>query len=90
MFAFSATHLQSHLLEVAVKAKDLAGGDDLVGRVAFDLAEVPIRVPPDSPLAPQWYRLETKRGEKLPRSEIHAVRVARDPGRRGLPGCLPP
>ncbi|KAM0852224.1 hypothetical protein ACQ4PT_051909 [Festuca glaucescens] len=71
VFAFSATHLQSHLLEVAVKAKDLAGGgDDLVGRVAFDLSEVPVRVPPDSPLAPQWYRLEGRRGEKLHRGEL--------------------
>uniref|UniRef100_A0A0E0HEW0 C2 domain-containing protein n=3 Tax=Oryza TaxID=4527 RepID=A0A0E0HEW0_ORYNI len=69
VFAFSATHLQAHVLEVAVKAKDLAGGDDLIGRVGFDLSEVPIRVPPDSPLAPQWYRLENKRGEKT-RGEI--------------------
>ncbi|CAM0955392.1 unnamed protein product [Alopecurus aequalis] len=70
VFAFSATHLQAHLLEVAVRAKDLAGGDDLVGRIGFDLSEVPVRVPPDSPLAPQWYRLEGKRGEKLHRGEI--------------------
>jgi hypothetical protein len=69
VFAFSASHLQAHVLEVAVKAKDL-GGDDLVGRVGFDLAEVPVRVPPDSPLAPQWYRLETRRGEKLHHGEI--------------------
>ncbi|XBH91852.1 hypothetical protein VPH35_083119 [Triticum aestivum] len=70
VFAFSATHLQSHLLEVAVKAKDLAGGDDMVGCMAFDLSEVPVRVPPDSPLAPHWYRLEGKPGEKLHRGEI--------------------
>uniref|UniRef100_N1R154 C2 domain-containing protein n=1 Tax=Aegilops tauschii TaxID=37682 RepID=N1R154_AEGTA len=70
VFAFSATHLQSHLLEVAVKAKDLAGGDDMVGRIGFDLSEVPVRVPPDSPLAPQWYRLDGKRGEKLHHGEI--------------------
>ncbi|KAG8367747.1 hypothetical protein BUALT_Bualt16G0105000 [Buddleja alternifolia] len=28
------------------------------GTVSFDLQEVPKRVPPDSPLAPQWYSLE--------------------------------
>ncbi|KAH9306050.1 hypothetical protein KI387_010454, partial [Taxus chinensis] len=32
--------------------------DDFLRGVCFDLSEVPIRVPPDSPLAPQWYRLE--------------------------------
>ncbi|KAG0469012.1 hypothetical protein HPP92_018340 [Vanilla planifolia] len=32
--------------------------DDYVGKVVFDLNEVPTRVPPDSPLAAQWYRLE--------------------------------
>ncbi|VAI90705.1 unnamed protein product [Triticum turgidum subsp. durum] len=37
--------------------------DDYVGRVVFDLGEVPTRVPPDSPLAPQWYRLEERRGD---------------------------
>ncbi|CAN1307197.1 FT-interacting protein 4 [Linum perenne] len=30
----------------------------------FDLNEVPKRVPPDSPLAPQWYRLEDRKGDK--------------------------
>ncbi|KAK4750739.1 hypothetical protein SAY87_004221 [Trapa incisa] len=29
-----------------------------LGGVCFDLSDVPIRDPPDSPLAPQWYRLE--------------------------------
>ncbi|KAF3777691.1 QUIRKY protein [Nymphaea thermarum] len=28
------------------------------GGVCFDLSEVPLRIPPDSPLAPQWYRLD--------------------------------
>ncbi|XP_024988293.1 FT-interacting protein 1-like [Cynara cardunculus var. scolymus] len=39
------------------------GRDDYVGKVVFDLNEVPTRVPPDSPLAPQWYRLEDRRGQ---------------------------
>ncbi|EMS60507.1 Multiple C2 and transmembrane domain-containing protein 2 [Triticum urartu] len=42
----------------------------MVGRIGFDLSEVPVRVPPDSPLAPQWYRLDGKRGEKLHHGEI--------------------
>ncbi|OWM85085.1 FT-interacting protein 7 [Punica granatum] len=63
IFAFSKERLQSNFLEVTVKDKDL-GKDDFVGRYVFDINEVPTRVPPDSPLAPQWYKLESKRGEK--------------------------
>ncbi|CAL1409929.1 unnamed protein product [Linum trigynum] len=68
-FAFSKERLQSNLLEVMVKDKDFAK-DDFVGRVYFDLTEVPLRVPPDSPLAPQWYRLEDKKGFKGKDGEI--------------------
>ncbi|KAF7824998.1 FT-interacting protein 1 [Senna tora] len=64
IFAFSKERLQSHFLEVTVKDKDF-GKDDFVGKIAFDLTEVPLRVPPDSPLAPQWYKLENKKGEKV-------------------------
>ncbi|KAE8727525.1 putative Kiwellin [Hibiscus syriacus] len=63
VFAFSRNTLQSSVLEVVVKNKDLVK-DDSVGFVRFDLNEVPTRVPPDSPLAPEWYRLEDKKGEK--------------------------
>lgn len=59
VFAFSKERLQSNLVEVIVRAKDL-GKDDFVGKVVFDVVEVPLRVPPDSPLAPQWYRLAGK------------------------------
>lgn len=68
IFAFAKDRLQSNLLEVTVKDKDF-GKDDFVGRVFFDLSEVPLRVPPDSPLAPQWYILEDKKGMKT-RGEI--------------------
>jgi C2 domain len=54
VFAFNREHMQSNILEVVLKDKDLIK-DDYVGRVFFDLTEVPLRVPPDSPLAPQWY-----------------------------------
>lgn len=62
-FAFSKEHIQSNMLEVTVKDKDMVK-DDFVGRVLFDLLELPVRVPPDSPLAPQWYKLEDKKGKK--------------------------
>ncbi|KAK9698601.1 hypothetical protein RND81_08G116400 [Saponaria officinalis] len=64
VFAFSRDRLQASVLEVKVKDKDLVK-DDFVGIVRFDLHELPTRVPPDSPLAPQWYLLEDKKGEKV-------------------------
>lgn len=63
VFAFSKERLQSNLIEVTVKDKDIAK-DDFAGRVVFDIIDVPVRVPPDSPLAPQWYKLEDKKGLK--------------------------
>ncbi|KAJ1409901.1 Phosphoribosyltransferase C-terminal [Sesbania bispinosa] len=63
VFAFSKDRLQASVLEVTVKDKDVVK-DDFIGRVWFDLNEVPKRVPPDSPLAPQWYRLEDRKGDK--------------------------
>ncbi|GLU16357.1 hypothetical protein SLE2022_327950 [Rubroshorea leprosula] len=68
-FAFSKERLQSNQLEITVKDKDI-GKDDFVGKVLFDLLELPLRVPPDSPLAPQWYRLVDKKGEKVNKGEI--------------------
>ncbi|KAA0048315.1 protein QUIRKY [Cucumis melo var. makuwa] len=70
VFAFSKERIQSSALEVFVKDKEMLGRDDYLGRVVFDLNEVPTRVPPDSPLAPQWYRLEDRRGTGKVRGEI--------------------
>ncbi|XWS51087.1 hypothetical protein CRYUN_Cryun12cG0146000 [Craigia yunnanensis] len=33
--------------------------ENFLGGVCFDLSDVPVGEPPDSPLAPQWYRLES-------------------------------
>ncbi|GAV85694.1 C2 domain-containing protein/PRT_C domain-containing protein [Cephalotus follicularis] len=70
VFSFSKDRVQSSSLEVFVKDKEMVGRDDYIGRVVFDLNEIPTRVPPDSPLAPQWYRLEDRRGEGKVRGEI--------------------
>ncbi|KAK3006392.1 hypothetical protein RJ639_015476 [Escallonia herrerae] len=70
VFAFSRERLQANMIEVAVKDKDMITKDDFVGRVLFDVMELPVRVPPDSPLAPQWYKLESKKAEKINRGEI--------------------
>ncbi|GAB4834102.1 hypothetical protein Ancab_032356 [Ancistrocladus abbreviatus] len=34
------------------------GMQHFLGGICFDVTEIPLRDPPDSPLAPQWYRLE--------------------------------
>uniref|UniRef100_A0A5B6YP03 C2 domain-containing protein n=1 Tax=Davidia involucrata TaxID=16924 RepID=A0A5B6YP03_DAVIN len=31
---------------------------NFLGGICFDMTDIPLRDPPDSPLAPQWYRLE--------------------------------
>ncbi|KAM1120233.1 hypothetical protein ACFX13_045110 [Malus domestica] len=64
IFAFSKERVQSNLLEVTVKDKDFTK-DDIVGRLHFDLSEVPLCMPPDSPLAPQWYGLLDMHGNKV-------------------------
>ncbi|KAM0946325.1 putative C2 domain, phosphoribosyltransferase, C2 domain superfamily [Dioscorea sansibarensis] len=69
IFAFPRDRLQADRVEVTVKDKDTIK-DDFVGKIHFDLTDVPVRVPPDSPLAPQWYRLEDKKGEKLKHGEL--------------------
>ncbi|XP_076886565.1 multiple C2 domain and transmembrane region protein 2-like [Bidens hawaiensis] len=62
VFAFSKERVQSSTLEVYLKDKEMFGRDEYIGRVVFDLNEIPTRVPPDSPLAAQWYRVEDRRG----------------------------
>lgn len=65
VFAFSKDSIHSSVVEVLVRD---GGGpttkDDFIGRLSFDLGELPRRVPPDSTLAPQWYRMEGKAGER--------------------------
>ncbi|XP_075511393.1 LOW QUALITY PROTEIN: FT-interacting protein 1-like [Primulina tabacum] len=70
VFAFSKEKIQSSVLEVFVRDREMVTRDDYLGKVAFDMNEVPTRVPPDSPLAPQWYRLEDRRGENKLKGEV--------------------
>nr|XP_043607827.1 FT-interacting protein 7 [Erigeron canadensis] len=70
VFAFDKEGLNSTSLEVSVfdkKTKVIVEEgkenkeeitESCLGTVSFDLLEIPKRVPPDSPLAPQWYTLE--------------------------------
>ena len=68
VFAYSSDCIQSSSVEILLKEKE--GRDEFLGFVGFDLAEVPRRAPPDSPLAPQWYRLENRKGDKSSAGEI--------------------
>lgn len=70
VFAFSKEKIQSSVLEVFVRDKEMVARDDYLGKVVFDMNEVPTRVPPDSPLAPQWYRLEDRRGDSKVKGEV--------------------
>ncbi|KAL9248603.1 FT-interacting protein 1-like protein [Drosera capensis] len=70
VFAFGKDKIQSTVLEVFLRDRDMVGRDDYLGRVSFDLHEVPTRVPPDSPLAPQWYRLEDRHGDTKLKGEV--------------------
>ncbi|KAK3440124.1 hypothetical protein EUGRSUZ_B00432 [Eucalyptus grandis] len=55
----------SSTLEISVWDSPL---ESFLGGVCFDLSDVPVRDPPDSPLAPQWYRLEG--GDAAERSRV--------------------
>lgn len=70
VFAFSKEKIQSSVLEVFVRDREMVTRDDYLGKVVFDMNEVSTRVPPDSPLAPQWYRLEDRRGEMKLKGEV--------------------
>eukprot|EP00249_Psilotum_nudum_P008498 c21321_g1_i1 orf=242-2542(-) len=69
VFAFGKDKFHAPSVEITVKDKD-AIKDDFLGHVSFEIVEVPTRVPPDSPLAPQWYKLEGRKGENKNLGEI--------------------
>ncbi|PIN25811.1 hypothetical protein CDL12_01457 [Handroanthus impetiginosus] len=72
VFSFSKDQIQGSILEVVVKDKSVVN-DDFIGRVVFDLDEIPNMVAQDGPLALQWYRLEDKRNRKTKGELLLAV-----------------
>ncbi|KAK7271819.1 hypothetical protein RJT34_28028 [Clitoria ternatea] len=44
--------------------------DEIIGSVVFTVYDVPTRVPPDSPLAPEWYKLGDQNGVKKLQGEL--------------------
>ncbi|KAL2321234.1 hypothetical protein Fmac_030203 [Flemingia macrophylla] len=70
VFAFSKESIQVLVLEIEVNnimenCDCGCNSTELVGRVSFTIGDIPTRIPPDSPLAPQWYTLENQQGEKV-------------------------
>ncbi|GJV52858.1 FT-interacting protein 1-like protein, partial [Tanacetum coccineum] len=72
VFAFARDDIQANMIDITVKNKD-AKKDDFIGCVLYDLCAVPKRAPPDSPVEPQWYRLENRKGKKLKGEAMLAV-----------------
>ncbi|KAJ7192942.1 hypothetical protein O6H91_Y519500 [Diphasiastrum complanatum] len=70
VFAFGKEKVQGPTMEITVWDEDKTSKDDFLGAVTFELSEIPTRVPPDSPLAPTWYKLEEKKGESRVKGEI--------------------
>ncbi|GMI85459.1 multiple C2 domain and transmembrane region protein 14 [Hibiscus trionum] len=76
VFAFDKEAINSSTLEVSVwiegeKNEEQKEASSCLGTVSFDLQEVPKRVPPDSPLAPQWYTLESEsESDTLPGNDV--------------------
>ncbi|WOH14616.1 hypothetical protein DCAR_0934136 [Daucus carota subsp. sativus] len=64
VFAILKDQIQATSIGFFVKDKNDNNKDHFIGNVCFDVCEVPKRVPPDSPLAPQWYRLDNKEGKR--------------------------
>ncbi|CAL0316125.1 unnamed protein product [Lupinus luteus] len=66
-FAFPKDRIYSSTIEIFVKERNK---NNYIGRVMFELRKVPRRVPPNSELEPQWYRMEDKKGDKAKTGDI--------------------
>ncbi|KAF3437783.1 hypothetical protein FNV43_RR20539 [Rhamnella rubrinervis] len=65
VFALGHNRPDSSSATLEISVWDLPS-EQFLGGVCFDLSDVPVRDPPDSPLAPQWYRLEGGAGDQNP------------------------
>ncbi|KAH8511872.1 hypothetical protein H0E87_009161 [Populus deltoides] len=64
VYAFTRDQILGGRLEILVRDKESAI-NEIIGHLSFDLGHIPTRFPPDSPLAPQWYKLEDRKGVKI-------------------------
>lgn len=60
VFAFAEDRIQTADVEISLFNK--AAGDAVIGSVVLSIGDAPMRVPPDSQLASQWYKLENRHG----------------------------
>ncbi|KAF9604222.1 hypothetical protein IFM89_004928 [Coptis chinensis] len=58
VFALGQNKSESGQNQLEISVWDGLPSSQFLGGVCFDLSDVPVRDQPDSPLAPQWYRLE--------------------------------
>lgn len=69
-FAIGRDKTQGGNVEVTVWDADKLSKDDFLGGFMLSLHEVPLRRPPESPVAPSWYNLESKTGKGRVRGDI--------------------
>ncbi|KAL6493886.1 FT-interacting protein 3 [Orobanche gracilis] len=72
VFSILKDRIQAPVVEILVQNKAKNGGG-LIGKILVDAIDVPRRVPPDSPLAPEWYRLENAKGERVSGELMFAI-----------------
>lgn len=60
VFAIGEDGVQGSTVEVTVWDADKHSQDGFLGGLMLHLAEVPLRKPPEPPLPPRWYKLESK------------------------------
>ncbi|KAL1351654.1 hypothetical protein HN51_015544 [Arachis hypogaea] len=72
VFAFAKDKIQAPMLEILVKDKKCVEDNNkvFIGKLVFVVNDVPMRASPDSPLAPEWYKLEDHNGSKLNQGEL--------------------
>ncbi|KAL0561899.1 hypothetical protein IC582_002344 [Cucumis melo] len=58
VFAFVKDRIQTTDVEISLFNKSAAGAE--IGSIVMSIADVPLRIPPDSQLASQWYKLEKR------------------------------
>lgn len=72
VFAFRKERIQTTSVDISVREKELIN-DDLIGKITISVSDIPTRVPPDGPLAPQWYQLKDKDGRVIAGAELMLV-----------------